>query len=94
MNQENHKKGKEKFNAEETVSSLYPFIIRVFDVYEVQNSGKLFTSMELLKLILGTSRQNYGSLYGSLGSSVRLSMSLENTYFLFFLKRRQKKRPG
>ncbi|HEY3362735.1 MAG TPA: site-2 protease family protein [Methanosarcina sp.] len=40
MNQENHKKGKEKFNAEETVSRLYPFIIRVFDVYEVQNSGK------------------------------------------------------
>jgi len=39
MNQENHKKGKGKFNAEETVSRLYPFIVKVFDVYEVQNSG-------------------------------------------------------
>ncbi|HET8685368.1 MAG TPA: site-2 protease family protein, partial [Methanosarcina sp.] len=40
MNQENHQKDKGKFNAEETVSRLYPFIIRVFDVYEIQNSGK------------------------------------------------------
>lgn len=39
MNQENHKKGKGKFNAEETVSRLYPYIVRVFDVYEIQNSG-------------------------------------------------------
>jgi membrane-associated protease RseP (regulator of RpoE activity) len=38
MNQENHKEGKGKFNAEETVSRLYPLINRVFDVYEIQNS--------------------------------------------------------
>ena len=43
MNQErkNHKKGNEKFNAEETISRLYPSIVRVFDVYEVQNSGEV-----------------------------------------------------
>ncbi|RXA21335.1 site-2 protease family protein [Methanosarcina sp. MSH10X1] len=40
MNRDNHKKGKGKFNAEETVSRLYPFIVRVFDVYEIQNSGE------------------------------------------------------
>ena len=40
MNRENHKKDRGKFNAEETVSRLYPFIVRVFDVYEIQNSGE------------------------------------------------------
>jgi membrane-associated protease RseP (regulator of RpoE activity) len=33
-------KGYEKFNAEDTISRLYPFIVRVFDVYEIQNSGE------------------------------------------------------
>jgi len=36
----NHTKGYEKFNAEETISRLYPFIVRVFNVYEIQNSGE------------------------------------------------------
>jgi membrane-associated protease RseP (regulator of RpoE activity) len=36
---ENHKDTHEKFNAEETASRLYPYISRVFDVYEIQNSG-------------------------------------------------------
>ncbi len=40
MNRENHTKNHEKLNAEEMVSRLYPFIVRVFDVYEVQNSGE------------------------------------------------------
>ena len=35
----NHKKGNEKFDVEETISRLYPFIARVFDVYEIQSSG-------------------------------------------------------
>ncbi|MGB9133803.1 MAG: site-2 protease family protein [Methanosarcina sp.] len=34
-------KGYEKFNAEDTISRLYPFIVRVFDVYEIQNSGEV-----------------------------------------------------
>lgn len=34
-------KGDEKFNAEDTISRLYPFIVRVFDVYEIQNSGEV-----------------------------------------------------
>lgn len=42
MNQENNKKGKGKFDAKEMVSRLYPFIARVFDVYEIQNSGETF----------------------------------------------------
>ncbi len=40
MNRENHKKSHGELDAEETVSRLYPFIIRVFDVYEIQNSGE------------------------------------------------------
>ncbi len=42
MNHEikNHTKGYEKFNVEETISRLYPFIVRVFDVYEIQSSGE------------------------------------------------------
>ncbi len=41
INQEkkNHKKGNEKLDVEGTISRLYPFIARVFDVYEIQNSG-------------------------------------------------------
>lgn len=37
---ENSNKAQEKLNAEEIISRLYPFILRVFDVYEIQNSGE------------------------------------------------------
>lgn len=37
---ENSNKVQEKLNAEEIISRLYPFILRVFDVYEIQNSGE------------------------------------------------------
>ncbi|MCQ1534692.1 site-2 protease family protein [Methanosarcina sp. KYL-1] len=37
---EDRTKNPEKFNAQETVSLAYPFIRMVFDVYEIQNSGK------------------------------------------------------
>jgi membrane-associated protease RseP (regulator of RpoE activity) len=42
INQEikDHKDSDEKFNAEELISRLYPSIVRVFDVYEIQNSGE------------------------------------------------------
>ena len=41
INQEkmNQKKNNKKLDAEGTISRLYPFIARVFDVYEVQSSG-------------------------------------------------------
>jgi membrane-associated protease RseP (regulator of RpoE activity) len=35
----NHMKGDEKLDIEGTISRLYPFIVRVFNVYEVQSSG-------------------------------------------------------
>ncbi|MDY0130412.1 MAG: site-2 protease family protein [Methanosarcina vacuolata] len=59
MNPENHKKGKGKFNAEETVSRLYPYIARVFDVYEVQNSGEAL-------YFYGTPRTNSENVTGEL----------------------------
>lgn len=59
MNPENHKKGKDKFNAEETVSRLYPYIFRVFDVYEVQNSGEAL-------YFYGTPRTNTENVTGEL----------------------------
>jgi membrane-associated protease RseP (regulator of RpoE activity) len=59
MNQENHKKGKGKFNAEETVSRLYPFIVRVFDVYEIQNSGEVLH-------FYGTPRNDAENIMGEL----------------------------
>ncbi len=37
----NHMKGNEKLDVEGTISRLYPFIARVFDVYEVQSSGNV-----------------------------------------------------
>jgi membrane-associated protease RseP (regulator of RpoE activity) len=42
MNQERkkHKTNYGKLNAKEAVSRLYPFIVRVFDVYEIQSSGE------------------------------------------------------
>lgn len=41
INQEkqDHTKGNEKLDVEGTISRLYPFIARVFDIYEVQSSG-------------------------------------------------------
>lgn len=42
MNQanKNRRKHKQNFDAEEIVSRIYPSIIRVFEVYEIQNSGE------------------------------------------------------
>ncbi len=42
MNQadKNRRKHEQNFDAEEIVSRIYPFIIRVFEVYEIQNSGE------------------------------------------------------
>lgn len=67
MNQENHKKGKGKFNVEETVSRLYPFIARVFDVYEIQNSGETLyfygtpkTTAENIEGVLWEPLQQFG----------------------------------
>ena len=38
---EDHRKGSGKFKIEESISHIYPFIIRVFDVYEIQKSGEV-----------------------------------------------------
>lgn len=38
---EDHRKGSGKFEIEESISRIYPFIIRVFDVYEIQKSGEV-----------------------------------------------------
>jgi membrane-associated protease RseP (regulator of RpoE activity) len=59
MNRENNKKGRGKFNAEEAVSRLYPFIVRVFDVYEIQNSGEAL-------YFYGTPRANAENVTGEL----------------------------
>lgn len=37
--EDNKKEGNKKLEVEEAISRLYPYIIRVFDVYEVQASG-------------------------------------------------------
>lgn len=38
---EDNRKSREKSDIEESISRIYPFIIRVFDVYEIQKSGDI-----------------------------------------------------
>jgi membrane-associated protease RseP (regulator of RpoE activity) len=61
INQEtkNNKKGNEKLDAEGTISRLYPFIARVFDVYEVQSSGNSL-------YFYGTPKIDIGNIEGEL----------------------------
>jgi membrane-associated protease RseP (regulator of RpoE activity) len=92
MNQENHKKGKGKFNAEETVSRLYPFIVRVFDVYEIQNSGKVL-------YFYGTPRNDAENITGELweplqhfGFGCTLKHELGEHVLLVFPKKKAKEK--
>jgi membrane-associated protease RseP (regulator of RpoE activity) len=92
MNQENHKKGKGKFNAEETVSRLYPFIVRVFDVYEIQNSGEVLH-------FYGTPRNDAENITGELweplyhfGFGCTLKHELGEYVLLVFPKKKAKEK--
>lgn len=38
---EDHRKDRGKLEIEESISRLYPFVTRVFDVYEIQKSGEI-----------------------------------------------------
>lgn len=38
---EDHRKDREKSDVEESISRIYPFITRVFKVYEIQKSGEV-----------------------------------------------------
>jgi membrane-associated protease RseP (regulator of RpoE activity) len=55
----NHMEGNEKLDVEGTISRLYPYIARVFDVYEVQSSGNTL-------YFYGTPKSDYESVEGEL----------------------------